>query len=340
MSSVKNDSIITIIIPVYNAENWIADCINSILIQTVSYWKLLLVDDGSVDNSGTICDEYAKNYSRINVVHQKNGGPGKARNVGIETCDTPWFTFVDADDKLMPTYLENFHVENCLDMRTLSCQGFKRVNMKGENLGEQYDFIDSIYTGKDFLKKAFEENDLYSYGQSVGKLYNKFICDKYDIRLNTDIYWCEDHLFYLQYLLHVKEIQLHSGCLYLYQFCEGQTTLTHRILPYKEALNIFHNMYDAANAIVQKYTLENSVVMKKINYHSITAGFSLVINSLYKEENDFQKRMLILAILHSDMKKMYKRYNPNKFKGKIIGLMFLYLPLPILDIILKYFIRR
>lgn len=340
MFSGKSDSLITVIIPVYNAENLIADCIDSILIQTVSYWKVLLIDDGSVDNSGAICDEYAKNYSRISVMHQKNGGPGKARNVGIEACDTPWFTFVDADDKLMPTYLENFHVENCLDMCTLSCQGFRRVNMKGENLGEQYDFIDTVYAGEFFLKKAFEENDLYSYGQSVGKLYNKFICDKYNIRLNTDIYWCEDHLFYLQYLLHVKEIQLHSGCLYLYQFSEGQTSLTHRFLPYKEALNIFHNIYEAANAIVQKYALENSEVMKKINYHSVTAGFSLVINSLYNEEKDFRKRIFVLTILRSDMKKMYKRYNPNGFKGKMIKPILLYLPLPILDIILKYFAYR
>ena len=340
MSSVKSDSIITIIIPVYNAENFIADCIESILDQTVSYWKLLLVDDGSVDNSGAICDEYAKNHSRITVVHQKNGGPGKARNVGIEVCDTPWFTFVDADDKLMSSYLENFHVENCQDMGVLSCQGFKRVNMQGKALGEQYDFVDSVYVGDGFLKRAFEENDLYSYGQSVGKLYNKFICDKYNIRLNTDIYWCEDHLFYLQYLLHVKEIQLHSGCLYLYQLSEGQITLTHRFLPYKEALNIFHCIYGAANAVVQKYALENSVVMKKINYHSITAGFSLVINSLYKEEGDFRKRMVILTILRSDMKNMGKRYNPNGFKGKMIKPMLLYLPLAMFDIILKYFIHR
>ena len=96
---------------------------------------LILVNDGSSDKSGEICQEYAQQDCRITVIYQSNGGPGKARNTGINACKTPWFTFVDADDKLLPTYLANFHVENCKNETILSCQGLKRVDLQGHQLG-------------------------------------------------------------------------------------------------------------------------------------------------------------------------------------------------------------
>ena len=294
-----------------------------------------MVDDGTPDNSGIICDEYALKDNRIKVVHQKNGGPGKARNAGIELCDTLWFTFVDADDKIMPTYLENFHIEACKSNETLSFQGFKRVDLLGNSLGEEFNFTESIYSGVHCLETSFVENNLYAYGQSVGKLYNKVLCDEFNIRLNTEIYWSEDHLFYLQYLLHVNEIHTHIGCLYLYQFDEGQSTLTHRLLPYKEALKIFHNIYPAANELVKKFALKEASILRKINYHSVTAGFSLVIQNLYREEADKCIRMQVLRDLRSDMNEMQDKYNPNGIMARLLKYVILYLPVSLLDIILQ-----
>lgn len=91
---------ISIIVPVYNAEKYLHRCIDSILTQTFSDFELLLIDDGSTDNSGAICDEYAKTDSRIKVFHKENGGVSSARNLGLAKAHGEWIAFVDADDKL------------------------------------------------------------------------------------------------------------------------------------------------------------------------------------------------------------------------------------------------
>lgn len=91
---------ISIIVPVYQAEKYLRQCIDSVLQQTFQYFELLLIDDGSKDNSGKICDEYAKKDSRVIVTHQKNQGPGIARNCGLSQAAGEWIMFLDSDDIL------------------------------------------------------------------------------------------------------------------------------------------------------------------------------------------------------------------------------------------------
>ena len=97
---------ISIIVPVYNGEQFIGRCIDSILSQTCQDWELILVNDGSRDKSGTICDEYQKKDSRIKVIHQENGGVSRARNRGLEEASGEYLAFVDADDYIVPELLD------------------------------------------------------------------------------------------------------------------------------------------------------------------------------------------------------------------------------------------
>ena len=91
---------ISIIVPVYNAERYLHRCIDSILAQTFRDFELLLIDDGSKDNSGYICDEYAEKDERVKVWHKENGGVSSARNVGLDNARGEWVTFADSDDWL------------------------------------------------------------------------------------------------------------------------------------------------------------------------------------------------------------------------------------------------
>ncbi len=101
---------ISIVVPVYKVERYLKRCIDSILAQTVIDYELILVDDGSPDNSGKMCDDYAERDSRIHVIHQENGGLSAARNTGIEwslkNSNSDWITFVDSDDWIHPQYLD------------------------------------------------------------------------------------------------------------------------------------------------------------------------------------------------------------------------------------------
>lgn len=104
---------ISVIVPVYKVEPYLRCCIDSILAQTFTNFELILVDDGSPDNCGAICDEYAAKDKRITVIHQKNGGLSAARNAAIDWCfansKTEWITFVDSDDAIVPSCLETMY---------------------------------------------------------------------------------------------------------------------------------------------------------------------------------------------------------------------------------------
>ena len=97
---------ISIVVPVYNVENYLVECLQSILEQTYKDFELILVNDGSVDKSGEICDEYKKKYDNIKVVHQKNQGQSVARNNGVKLSEADWIMFVDSDDVIHPNLLE------------------------------------------------------------------------------------------------------------------------------------------------------------------------------------------------------------------------------------------
>ena len=98
--------LISIIIPVYNVEKYLRNCINSVIAQTYKNIEIILVDDGSLDTCPAICDEYAKKDLRINVIHKKNGGLSDARNTGIELAKGKYITFIDSDDDVSREYIE------------------------------------------------------------------------------------------------------------------------------------------------------------------------------------------------------------------------------------------
>ena len=109
---------ISVIVPVYNTEQYLHRCIDSILAQTYTDFELLLIDDGSKDNSGKICNEYAAKDSRVRVFHKENGGVSSARNIGLDNAKGGWISFVDSDDWISTEYLENLFnaVDNTVDL--------------------------------------------------------------------------------------------------------------------------------------------------------------------------------------------------------------------------------
>lgn len=330
---------ITLIVPVYKCEKFIGKCIESVQRQTYKDWFLILVDDGSPDNAGAICERYAKEDERISVLHQVNGGPGKARNNGIQHCKTRWFTFLDSDDVIELDYLVNFHMEDLQSDYALSMQGFKRVDMQGNVLDEVYEFADGYYHGKEEIAQAFLENNVFMYGQSCGKLYNKVLVSMYNITLSTELKLSEDHLFYMQYLIHVTEVHTHSGAKYCYQMADAEMSLTHRIIPWRETIKRFHEIYKATEDVVSQYNISNEKLRHIVYYFAVTGAISLALSSLYKSANSKEERLEALGILKQDMKVCGDKFCPNGVKGKILKYIMLYLPVKVQDTLLSQFMR-
>ena len=113
-----NSPLISVIIPVYKVERYLDKCVNSVLSQTYTNLEIFLVDDGSPDNSGMMCDKYARDDSRVKVIHKKNGGLSDARNAAIDVATGDWLTFIDSDDYVAPDYVDTLYTlvseKNCM----------------------------------------------------------------------------------------------------------------------------------------------------------------------------------------------------------------------------------
>lgn len=194
-----NEPLVSIIVPVYNAEQYLERCINSILHQEYQNYELLLIDDGSTDASSTMCDAYAKKDSRIQVFHQKNSGVSASRNYALDICQGKYIQFLDSDDWITSDSTKLFvrcaEKHNC----DLVIADFYRV--VGERLSQMGDIEEEALLSRQQFASYMMENpaDFY-YGVLWNKFYRKSIIEKVHLRMDPDISWCEDFLFNLEYI--------------------------------------------------------------------------------------------------------------------------------------------
>lgn len=171
------NSIVSIIVPVYNVEKYLRDCLNSIVIQTYKSIEIILVDDGSTDLSGSICDEFAHCDSRVRAIHKENGGLSDARNVGLDLSTGDYVLFVDSDDMITPDMVEELmntvsSADGSVDMVYF---GFAKI-YKNKTV---YDCpIKAEYDKCEALRKWVEDIDIHNYACSA--IYKKSLWD--DIR--------------------------------------------------------------------------------------------------------------------------------------------------------------
>ena len=166
---------ISVIVPIYKVEKYIDQCIQSILEQTFSDYEVILVDDGSPDNCGIICDEYAKKDKRVHVIHQKNGGISAARNAGLNSffcnVDNKYVTFIDSDDWISAYYLEQLYTTAIMtDADIVSCDYSSKQLV--ENNGKTNSDNIRIFSGKNALIERYK-GDAQIRVSSWGKLYRR-----------------------------------------------------------------------------------------------------------------------------------------------------------------------
>lgn len=173
--------LVSVIVPVYNVEHYLRRCLDSILNQTYSNIELIVVDDGSTDTSGKICDEYAKKDNRVFAVHKKNGGPSSARNVGLNVCKGFYISFVDGDDWIEPDFIKTLY-SNLLYYKTkiAICAWRKQNDLIDFNIPPtgKYHWLDcfnkmpwgvnnKMYDSSLFSNLRFDETLLYAEDQDI-----------------------------------------------------------------------------------------------------------------------------------------------------------------------------
>ncbi len=211
---------VSIIVPVYNAEKTIRRCIESILHQSCGDFELLVVDDGSPDSSGAICDAYAAGDARVRVFHKENGGVSAARNLALEQARGKYIQFLDSDDWITPDatlLLLRAAEEHEAD---LVISDFYRV--VGERVSVKGDIEEgSVLTQEEYAAHMMENPADFYYGVLWNKLYRRSIVERYRLRMDEEISWCEDFLFNLEYIRCARRFYALNVPIYYYVKTKG-----------------------------------------------------------------------------------------------------------------------
>lgn len=210
----------SVIVPVYKAEEYISKCIDSILNQSYRNIELILVDDGSPDRSGAICDDYAAKDNRIRVFHTVNCGVSHARNIGLDNAVGEYLFFVDSDDWVSPGYVQNLLPKQGEDLIHSGC-----ICLVGEEIVGKID-CEAHTAGP----TQWQENLLESWAKGpvmgpVGNSYRRELIEKYHIRFDADLDIAEDVVFNLEYLRHCNQVRFIENCDYFYTIQKGSSLM-------------------------------------------------------------------------------------------------------------------
>ena len=253
MDVIKNDKfLISITIPVYNAEKYLEQCLNSIVNQTYKNFEVILVNDGSKDNSGSICQKYVEIDSRFRYFEKENGGASSARNLGLDNVTGDYITFIDADDWVGDNHLEilmNAIIENNCDIVISSYNQFIQnrgvffINMYSEQ--EKYLLNYGKMNREKFLTefpKLMSINN--SFNCAVSKLFSRRLVE--NIRFDTNIIYGEDLDFYFKLYLKANDFVFVNAETYIYRKHADSTTGGFPQIHAEQELTVFKKMYDTA----------------------------------------------------------------------------------------------
>lgn len=230
-------ALVSVVVPVYNSEKYISECIKSILNQTYCDFELILVDDGSTDASGKICQKYEAEDSRIRYVYKKNGGVSSARNEGIGCANGKYIAFVDSDDIVKPQMLEMLLQQQA----DFAMCGYELYDDASKNVTQRFRCIDLCGSVKELAQNI---RNYISPPFLLGpcfKLFQKSIITEKHVVFPPELSYGEDAIFVLEYLVYCKTVNISSYVGYSYRK-HGSESLSNRFLINKIDINDRINM--------------------------------------------------------------------------------------------------
>lgn len=321
---------ISIIIPVYNAENYIRRCIESVLRQSFTNFELLLINDGSKDNSGKICEEYAQKDTRIIVYHKENGGVSTARNLGIEKSIGEWITFIDADDWVEPGFLNDVGKNNDNNIDWVFAEWrtvwdrvhLNEINEYGEsNLFDTKPAIDEMWN-----KMA----NLDIFRCPWGKFFKLSIIKNNNLYFDQELRYGEDTVFNYEYLSLCKCIKLckEVNAHYIFHQIEG----TIAVNKYKCTVEGIISARDKVFSIYFDRGF-NNIKLERLFFF----GFAM-IEKLYLNKKDDKKRYIYYN--NTIQKELEKRcLHSIKYYDRIMYILFKNVPHFLLNPIAKIYLQ-
>lgn len=246
---------ISIIVPIYNVDQYLDQCLRSIYNQSYSNWECILVDDGSSDRSGSICDDWHEVDKRFICIHQNNQGVSAARNTGLKSAKGDFIVFIDSDDYVSSNYILNLKQEiKCNDI-DLVVGGFFKIYNDGRK-ESVLPTSNSIIEMAGIYSDVFLQNIGLFYGPCI-KMYRRKCIEKFSISFPEDLSLGEDIIFNFQYLSYCKKIKLTNTADYYYRIQDNGLCNKYRVDLFDCLFRIWNFRRDV---MVKKHMWNNDVM--------------------------------------------------------------------------------
>lgn len=311
---------ISVIVPVYKVEPYLRRCVDSILAQTFTDFELILVDDGSPDNCGAICDEYAARDERVRVIHQENSGVSSARNAGLDAAIGNYITFVDSDDEILPCFLQ--HAIDAAQNYQLDIYlaGFSLISQTGEDLSFQTISELRVSKTEKISPELFIELLQVSYITSCwAKLYSRALIAS--TRFDVNLCFGEDLRFIWTLLQKSQKIMASPETGYLYR--ETMTSAT-RGVPTMEKCKSVVLTYQFIFSFDETYWGHKNKIFEDFCKKRWKGDYFAIIRQVNDSHVSFQDKCAMFHTLYSDQQLRKKLpvqereiYNPYLFYIKM-----------------------
>lgn len=301
--------LISVIIPVYNVESYLHQCIDSVLAQTYQDFELLLIDDGSTDGSGAICDAYAAKDARVQVFHKENGGVSSARNIGINNSTGEWITFVDSDDWIAKECL-NILIGKELQQTDSDFVVASYLDVKVIKEEEKSFKFSEILSQKKFVEK-YPILPLYS--TPFAKLFKRSIIVDNNINFDITLNFAEDTIFILSYLKYCRKIETRMQIIYFHREVLNSLTYKKQFI-YSEDVNLLNIVTSHLNLI----DIDNKIVEKRKVYY-----IARVLNAIYKDNslNYKTKKKYLKELIQTNYLGFIEIYKNSRIFGVLATLL-------------------
>ncbi len=299
------NDLISIIVPVFNAEKFLKSCLDSMILQDYENWEAILIDDGSVDRSFEICEEYAEKDSRFHLIHQENKGVSGARNRGIKEAKGKFITFVDADDTVMDNYLSHLYSLITKENVCLACCSFAKE--------KERDTLKLVSKRKNAFKSLFDVKSGIQ-GYIGGKIIRADIIKENNLLFDEEKKLCEDLLFLYEYFCLCDEnckAYVSGKGLYIYNPHESSAlgSITYnkeRILDWIKLLEVYDIISSETEDKSLKHVIKLNKVMQTINFCRIMIKCGYEDKAYIKKQLRFI-RMNIIPYMLSNYFPLKKR---------------------------------
>jgi len=278
--------VISIIVPIYNAEKHLRRCLDSILAQTFMDFECILINDGSSDNCSVICEEYAQKDKRFVVIHQQNKGVSAARNAGLDVAKGEWVGFVDSDDWIDIEMFSILYEYTAKYNADISICGVRIIPTNEQN---KYENGFKILNQEEALLMMFQNGKKTFGGYSCNKLVKANIISQNNLRFDSSINYMEDLLFFYQVFKHAKIIVYAPNPYYnYYTNSESITKQWGLTQAAKTAFSVMENLI----SLEKNYRIKKQIVTKKILFALILCNQYIKQNDCTNKDFEFLKNIL------------------------------------------------